>query len=112
MKQTIARGRAANVPRPDPWKPAEWEPEDAYAVQAVMAGRANEEQQRRAMLYIVNHICGTYDLSYRPTSERDTTFAEGKRFVGLQLVKFSRINIAALRGKQTEQGETPKEQAT
>lgn len=90
--------------------PTDWEPEDAYAVQAVMDGRASEDQQRRAMQFIVNQVCGTYDLSYRPTSDRDTTFAEGKRFVGLTLVKFSRLNIARLRGKQTEQGETPKEQ--
>jgi hypothetical protein len=26
-------------------------------------------------------------LSYRPQSERDTSFAEGKRFVGMQIVK-------------------------
>lgn len=77
-----------------------------------MAGRASEDQQRRAMTFIVHQLCGTYDLSYRPTSDRDTAFAEGKRFVGLQMVKFSRINIAALSGKNTEQGETPKEQPT
>jgi hypothetical protein len=105
-----ARGRVPNVPRVEPWKPAEWEPEDAYAVQAVMTGRASEEQQRRAMNFIVHQVCGTYDLSYRPTSDRDTAFAEGKRFVGLQMVKFAQLNIARLRGKTTEQGETPKEQ--
>lgn len=81
-------------------------------MQAVMAGRASEEQQRRAMTFIVHQICGTYDLSYRPTSDRDTAFAEGKRFVGLQCVKFANLNIAALRGKNTEQGDTPKEQPT
>lgn len=113
MKPEItARGRAKNVPRVDPWKPAEWEPEDAYALQAVTAGRASEDQQRRAMIFLVNQVCGTYDLSYRPSSDRDTVFAEGKRFVGLQIVKFANINIAALRGKQTEQGATPKEQPT
>jgi hypothetical protein len=111
-KTQTGRGRIANVPRPEPWKPCEWDPEDGFAIQAVMAGRASEEQQRRAMSFIVNQICGTYDLSYRPTSDRDTAFAEGKRFVGLQCVKFSRLNIAQLRGKQTEQGETPKEQPT
>lgn len=111
-KQRTARGRIPNVPRAEPWKPAEWEPEDGYAVQAVMAGRASEEQQRRAMLFLVNQVCGTYDLSYRPTSDRDTAFAEGKRFVGLQLVKFARLNIAQLRGTNKEQGETPKEQPT
>lgn len=111
-RQPTARGRAPNLPRAEPWKPAEWEPEDAYAVQAVMYGRASEDQQKRAMAFIVNQICGTYDLSYRPTSDRDSAFAEGKRFVGLQLVKFAQLNIARLRGTTTEQGETPKEQPT
>lgn len=111
MKQT-GRGRIPNAPAPDPWKPVDWGVEDAYAVKAVMAGTASEGQQRRAMAFIVNQICGTYDLSYRPTSDRDTAFAEGKRFVGLQCVKFANINIAALGGKITEQGETPKEQKT
>lgn len=104
------RGPIPNAPRPEPWKPAEWVPEDGYAIQAVMQGRASEEQQRRAMVFIVNNICGTYDLSYRPTGDRDTSFAEGKRFVGLQLVKFAQLNIALLRDKTSEQGEAPKEQ--
>jgi hypothetical protein len=100
------RGKVPNAPRPEPWKPPEWEPEDAHAIQAVMYGRASEEQQKRAMAFIVNQICGTYDLSYRSASDRDTAFAEGKRFVGLQLTKFANLNIAALRGKN----EAPKEQ--
>ena len=106
------KGRIPNVPHPEPWKPPQWEPEDAYAVQAVMYGRASEDQQKRAMAFIVNQVCGTYDLSYRPTSDRDTAFAEGKRFVGLQMVKFAQLNIARLRGTNKEQGETPKEQPT
>lgn len=104
------RGRIPKAPRPEPWMPVEWEPEDAHAVQAVMYGRASEDQQKRAMRFIVEQVCATNDLSYRPSSDRDTAFAEGKRYVGLQLRKFAQINIAALRGKQTEQGETPKEQ--
>lgn len=111
-QRPTARGRIPNVPRPEPWKPAEWDPEDAYAVQAVMYGRASEDQQKRAMTFIVNQVCGTYDLSYRPASDRDTAFAEGKRFVGLQMVKFAQLNIARLRGTTKEQGETPKEQPT
>lgn len=108
--KTTGRGRIPKQSRPEPWIPAEWDPEDAHAVQAVMYGRGSEEQQKRAMKFLVNEVCRTYDLSYRPTSDRDTAFAEGKRFVGLQLVKFAQINIAALRGKQTEQGGAPKEQ--
>lgn len=110
--QIAKRGRVPNAPRIEPWKPTEWEPEDAHAVQAVMYGRASEDQQKRAMAFIVHRVCGTYDLSYRSGSDSDTAFAEGKRFVGLQMVKFSQLNLAQLRGKHNEQGETPKEQPT
>lgn len=109
-KQPTAHGRIPNAPRPEAWKPTEWEPEDAHAVQAFMQGRASEDQQRRAAAFIVNQVCGTYDLSFRPDSDRETCFAEGKRFVGLTLVKFSRLNIAQFRNKNTEQGAAPKEQ--
>ena len=112
--QKQKRGRAPKLPLPEPHFPAQWDPEDAHAIQAVMYGRASEDQQRRAMTFIVNNICGTYDLSYRPPAldpdGRATAFAEGKRFVGSQLVKFAKLNIAQLRDKNSEQGEAPKEQ--
>jgi hypothetical protein len=105
-----SRGRPSGLPKAEPWKPPDWEPEDAYALQAVMHGRASEDQQRRAMKFVVERICGTYDLSYRAEKPHDTSFAEGKRFVGLQLVKFATLNLAAVRGKITEQGSPkPKE---
>lgn len=111
MKPTTRRGATPpNLPQPEPWKPAQWEEADGQAIQAVLLGRASEDQQKRAMVFIIHNICGTYDLSYRPTGDRDTVFAEGKRFVGLQLVKFAQLNLAQLRGKDTEQGEAPKEQ--
>ncbi len=104
------RGPIRGVPKADPWKPPDYDIEDAGAVQAVMYGRASEEQQRRAMKFIVERLCATYDLSYRSANPHDTSFAEGKRFVGLQLVKYANLNLGRLRGKPSEQGEAPKEQ--
>lgn len=106
------RAPIPKAPRRESYSPAEWDPEDAYAVQAFMHGRADQAQQLRAARFILERICCTYDLSFRPESERETSFAEGKRFVGLQLVKFANLNVAQIRGKQTEQGDTPKEQPT
>jgi len=63
---------------------------DVRALHAVACGRANADQQKRAIL-AVHKICQTHDISYRPDDhggERDTVFAEGKRFVGLQMQKF------------------------
>ena len=69
--------------------PARYEDPDTYAIKALAAGVANEGQQKRALEWIINTLCGTYDMSFRPGAEgdRDTTFAEGRRYVGLQLVK-------------------------
>lgn len=104
-----ARGPIPGAPKPEPWKPADYEIADAAAIQAVAHGRASEDQQRRAFHFIVHAICGNYDLPYRPASARDTDFALGKMFVGQQLVKFVNLNLAVLRGKDTEQGQPRQE---
>ncbi len=57
-----------------------------YAIKALRAGNANEGQQTLALDWILNECCGVRDLSYRD-SERATCFAEGKRFVGLQIAQ-------------------------
>jgi len=81
----------------EPWVPPAWTNEDAGAIQALIRGEAQPHQQQRAIKYIVEALCGAYDLSFRPSGDRDTTFAEGRRFVGLQIVKLSKINVAAMR---------------
>ena len=82
------------------WMPAGYALADATAVQALSKGIANAEQQIRALRWIVEAVAGTYDLSYRPGADegrRDTDFAEGRRFVGLQIVKMTRADLAKLR---------------
>lgn len=88
-----------------PWKPPAFDPADAAAVQALQRGNATPEQQKRALAWLINQGCATYDLSYRPGEEgrRDTDFAEGRRFVGLQLVKLLNVKIGLL----TKRGEEP-----
>ena len=81
------------------WMPWDWSQDipGASAIQAVAEGKADEEQQKRAIKAIVEGLCQTYELSYSPDSERDSAFAEGKRFVGLQLAKLLRLNLNALK---------------
>lgn len=79
------------------WAPVPYEIADVGAIQALNRGEATPEQQQRALRYIVEIAAGTYDLSYRPDSERDTAFAEGRRHVGLTLVKLTKINPQLLR---------------
>ena len=104
------RGRALGLPKAEPWKPSDYDITEIGAVQAVAYGRATEEQQRRAFKYMVEMLCGTYDLSYRSANPHDTSFAEGKRFVGLQLVKMANPKTLQLvRKKPSEQGEPKQE---
>jgi hypothetical protein len=91
--------RASKLPASAAFRPPEWDKADAGALQAVGNGTASPEQQTRALRWIMESAGGLYDLSYRPggtDGERDTCFAEGRRFVGLQIVKLLKINIGAL----------------
>ena len=75
------------------WAPPRYESADIGAVQALARGEADSYQQTRALTWIVETVCGTYDLSFRPDSERETAFAEGRRFVGLNIVKATKLRV-------------------
>ena len=73
-----------------------------FAIQAMATGKANEGQQKIALDFIINEICRTYDLSFRPEEkggERETAFAEGRRFAGLLIEKIVRNSFDALTKK-------------
>ncbi|WP_456389734.1 hypothetical protein [Profundibacter sp.] len=92
-------------PRPKAWMPVEYGAPEVEALQALKRGEANEHQQRLALDWIINKAAGTYEISFRSDAdggERETAFAEGRRFVGLQSVKMLAMTgkmIAALRSK-------------
>lgn len=67
--------------------PADYSKADVFAVKALASGTANDHQQKRALEWIVRMAARTYDVSFSPASDRETSFAEGRRFVGLQVVK-------------------------
>lgn len=82
---------------PQPWHPAPYDPDgyDTMAIKALAEGKASEGQQKRALDWILYSACGMRQLSFRPgvDGERDTAFAEGKRFVGLQIVKHITVPV-------------------
>jgi len=69
---------------------------DSYAIQAFMRGEANEAQQKRAAKCIVEEICGTYDMTFDPASNRQSDFNEGKRHVGRVLVGIANISLGVI----------------
>lgn len=69
------------------WSPVPYGAKEVRLIQALNRGDATPQQQQDALKYIIEVVAGAYDMSFRPESERDTCFAEGRRFVGLQLIK-------------------------
>lgn len=79
-------------PQDKPWKPADYDAEVVHAVRAVHAGEALPHQQQKFwdwLMYVTAGGEGWDDLSFRigEDGRRETDFAEGKRFVGLQVRK-------------------------
>lgn len=65
-----------------------WPGPAVAALKALGNGEARPEQQVAAVNFLIEELCRTYDLSFRPEEkggERETAFAEGKRSVGLQI---------------------------
>lgn len=73
------------------WTPCPYSEKEVRCIQALNRGDATPEQQRNALKFIIEIVAGTYDMSFRPESERDTCFAEGRRYTGLTLVKLLKI---------------------
>ena len=68
------------------------------AIQALERGECPEHQQKNALRWIIEVAAGTYDQSFRDT-ERETCFAEGRRFVGNTIVKMLKVDPKKLRSK-------------
>lgn len=79
--------RAIAVPENAPYLPSHVFQEVAYAIRGVNAGTADASQQALAVRWIVHEVTKAYDMSYRPESARDSDFAEGKRYVGNELIR-------------------------
>jgi hypothetical protein len=100
-----------------PWKPVEvnetpvvgpgyLNKADAIAIKAMAEGEATADQQKRALEAIIYRIACSDDLSYRADDhggERDAAFAEGKRYVGLQIKKLIHTRLDILLGQDTPQ---------
>jgi hypothetical protein len=80
---------------PPGFSPPPYENADIHAFQALARGEAKPEEQRRAINWLIK-AANTYEVSFHPESERLSAFAEGRRFVGLQIVKLLNLNLSKL----------------
>lgn len=61
-----------------------------------MRGDCPPNLQQRAIKFIMWDLCGVRDLSFRPggaEGARESDFAEGKRFIGLQIAKLLEMKV-------------------
>jgi hypothetical protein len=94
--------------KPRPWEPP-WDGstregrveymQKVVQLQALARGEATDIQQVEILEYLITAVCATYDLSFRPDEmggQRASDFAEGKRFIGLQLVAMLKLKPSSL----------------
>lgn len=85
-----------------PWLPAAYTIPEVAAIQALMRGEATPEQQTRALKWIVEQAASTYDSTYWPDSESDRNYAQGKRHVGLNIVKMTKLDLGVLKKREDD----------
>lgn len=84
------------IHKAQPWLPADYDVVDHRAVQALSRGEADPDQQRRAWDWIL-FAAGRGDLSFRAgglAGQRETDFAEGKKWVAEQMLKLAHASPA------------------
>lgn len=70
----------------------------AQSLQLLAQGRAEAEQQKQALDWIINDACGTYEWAYKP-QPRETEVALGRQLVGQTIVGLLKVNLSDLRRK-------------
>lgn len=95
-----------------PYLPPVVSQEQAFAIKALFAGQANEAEQGMAMRFIACVLCEVDGITFRD-DERHHCFAEGKRFVGHQILRIGQMTpeqiskLPRLAGSTGEDGEMP-----
>lgn len=81
-----------------PWQPVKYQPADATAIRMLFEGTADSAMQKRALKWIIEEACGTYQQSFIPDDDgrRNTDFMLGRIFAGQQIVKMTKLNANAL----------------
>lgn len=82
-------------------QPAPFELPDIAAIQAVYRGQGTEDQQRRAMEWIIKQAANVPGISFRAGDSHATAFLEGRRFVGAQILSLLSLNTNELKRTTT-----------
>lgn len=77
----------------DVWLPKGFNLERAYDLQALSNGVATDEQQKRALKFIVENLCETYGETFDADNARLDSYNQGRRWVGLAIVQIVKLNL-------------------
>lgn len=69
---------------------------DVVALQALNAGEANAEQQKRALKWIIENACAMYEWPFLD-QERQTNIQHGRQLAGHQIVGMLKLKLSELR---------------
>jgi hypothetical protein len=84
--------------------PAPFDLPDVAAVQAVYRGNASEDQQKRAMEWVIKGAAQIGSQSYRAGDSHATAFVEGRRFVGAQILSLLALSVEDLKKRKATNG--------
>ena len=91
----------------EPWAPPLAEVADVAAIKALANGKATEDQQKRALHFILVEVCKVDDEPYCPgeNGNRDTAYALGKRRVATYVRSLIHADIRKFKsdGQPSEQ---------
>lgn len=76
------------------WHPAPYDKADVVAIQAVQAGTASADQQKRALDWIIMRAAITYENGFRPDDPNGRLGAnvDGRQYVGQQIIKLLKMD--------------------
>lgn len=66
------------------------------ALIALGKGKANESQQREAVAFILDNMCGLFAASSGGMTSDARAFSEGKRFIGIKIAEYTKANLLTL----------------
>jgi hypothetical protein len=84
------------VPKRERWHPPPYDTDDIRAIQACVQGAASSDDQKRAIDWIVNVACGTYDEPFLPGQPDVRDYLIGRRSVGLAIVKLMKLRPSVI----------------
>ena len=81
----------------NPFAPASYGDGDIAAIKAVAAGNASPGQQQTALRWIIEGAAMTYQETFVPGQPDLSHFLAGRRSVGLQIVKLTKLTPKLLK---------------